>query len=210
MAIVSIPNTFTVGAVIVASQHNSNFSIIYADYNGNIDNTNIAASAAIADTKLAQITTASKVSGTALTSLASIPAGAGVIPTANLTSGIAIETTWADYSATSTIVGWSSFTTKSIFTKKIGKVVFVSFVLAGTSNSTSVSFTLPDTSYNGLSFTSSAYTVDNGTPTTTGGACQIPSNSSTVTVTKTMASQVGDWTNSGTKNAQGLFWYETP
>lgn len=49
-----------------------------------IVNANIGASAAIVDTKLAQITTASKVSGAALTSLASIPAGAGVIPSANL------------------------------------------------------------------------------------------------------------------------------
>ena len=51
---------------------------------GVIVNSDINASAAIVDTKLAQITTASKVSGAALTSLASIPAGAGVIPLANL------------------------------------------------------------------------------------------------------------------------------
>lgn len=83
MALVTLPNTFTVGAVIVASQHNSNFSTIYSDYNGNIDNTNIAASAAIVDTKLAQISTASKVSGAALTSLGSIPTGGGTIPAKN-------------------------------------------------------------------------------------------------------------------------------
>jgi hypothetical protein len=49
-----------------------------------IVNADVSNSAAIADTKLAQITTASKVSGAALTSLASIPAGAGVIPAANV------------------------------------------------------------------------------------------------------------------------------
>ena len=87
MALVSIPNTFTVGAVIVASQHNANFSTIYSDYNGNITDANISASANIADTKLAQITTASKVSGASLTSLASIPGGAGVIPVANIDTG---------------------------------------------------------------------------------------------------------------------------
>lgn len=106
MSIVSIPYTFSAGAVIVAAQHNSNFSVIYNDYNGNIDNTNIAVSAAIgygklnltgsilnadlagsiADSKLSQITTASKVSGTAITGLASLPSGAGVIPSANLPS----------------------------------------------------------------------------------------------------------------------------
>lgn len=106
MSLISITNTFSAGAVIVASQHNANFSVIYSDYNGNIDNTNISpgaviaysklnlatsivnadinASAAIVDTKLAQITTASKVHGTAITGLASLPAGAGVIPSANL------------------------------------------------------------------------------------------------------------------------------
>lgn len=87
MSLISIPFTFTVGAVIIASQHNSNFTTIYTDYNGNIDNSNIVASAAIVDTKLAQITTASKVSGASLTSLTSIPVGAGLIPVANIDTG---------------------------------------------------------------------------------------------------------------------------
>lgn len=50
----------------------------------NIVNADIDANAAIADTKLAQITTASKVSGAALTSLTSIPSAAGAIPVINL------------------------------------------------------------------------------------------------------------------------------
>ena len=66
MSLVSKPNTFSAGATIVASEHNANFDTLYNDYNGNITNANIAAAAAIADTKLAQITTASKVSFTAL------------------------------------------------------------------------------------------------------------------------------------------------
>lgn len=58
-----------------------------------IVNAEISASAAIADSKLATISTAGKVSGAALTSLANIPAGAGVIPAANLpaTGGVATE-----------------------------------------------------------------------------------------------------------------------
>ncbi len=67
MSLITIPNVFTVGAVIVASQHNSNFSVIYSDYNGNITTANIAANAGIVDTQLAQITTASKVNLSALT-----------------------------------------------------------------------------------------------------------------------------------------------
>jgi hypothetical protein len=50
---------------------------------------------------------------------------------------------WQDYSASSTIVGWSSFTTKWIYYKKVGKTVFVSFYIQGTSNATTASFTLP-------------------------------------------------------------------
>lgn len=49
---------------------------------GSVDNVHLAGS--IADSKLSQITTASKVSGIALTALASVPAGAGELPNANL------------------------------------------------------------------------------------------------------------------------------
>jgi hypothetical protein len=51
-----------------------------------IVNAEIATNAQIADTKLAQISTAGVVSGAALTALTSVPGGAGVIPAANLTS----------------------------------------------------------------------------------------------------------------------------
>lgn len=89
MSLISIPYTFSAGAVIIASQHNSNFSTIATDYNGNIDNNNISASAAISysklnlsnsilnadinssaaivDTKLSTISTAGKVNISALT-----------------------------------------------------------------------------------------------------------------------------------------------
>ncbi len=66
MALITKNNTFSAGAVIVASEHNDNFDVIFNDYNGNITNANVVAGAAIADTKLAQITTASKVSFSAL------------------------------------------------------------------------------------------------------------------------------------------------
>lgn len=83
-ALVSKPFTFSAGAVIIASQHNSNFDTLYNLVNGSLDSTNLASNAAIADTQLGQITTAGKVSGAALTSLSSIPSGAGIIPSANL------------------------------------------------------------------------------------------------------------------------------
>jgi hypothetical protein len=86
MALIIKPNTFTVGAVIVASEHNSNFDTLYNDYNGNVDNNNISGTAGIVDSKLAQITTASKVSGAAITLLTSVPSGAGELPLANIPS----------------------------------------------------------------------------------------------------------------------------
>ncbi len=48
-----------------------------------ITNEKVSATASIADTKLASITTAGKVSGTAITGLASLPSGAGAVPIAN-------------------------------------------------------------------------------------------------------------------------------
>ena len=72
MSLINKPNTFTVGATIIASEHNSNFDTIYNDYNGNIDNNNLAPGAGIVDTKLAQITTASKVDVSALANFAGI------------------------------------------------------------------------------------------------------------------------------------------
>lgn len=54
------------------------------DLSGTVVNADINAAAAIVDTKLATISTAGKVSGAALTSLANIPSGAGVIPAANV------------------------------------------------------------------------------------------------------------------------------
>lgn len=67
MSTITKPNTFSASATIIASEHNDNFDTIYNDYNGGITNANISPSAAIADTKLAQLTTTNKVALSALT-----------------------------------------------------------------------------------------------------------------------------------------------
>jgi len=85
MSIISLPDQLTNGTVADASQVMANLNVIVNDYNGNINNSNLSNTIAITDSKLNQITTAGKVSGTALTGLASIPSGAGVIPAVNLT-----------------------------------------------------------------------------------------------------------------------------
>src|SRR3990167_3467452 len=98
MALVTKSFTFTVGSTIIASEHNSNFDVIFNDYNGNITNANISGTAAIVDTKLNQITTASKVSGAALTALASVPSAAGLLPIANLPSILKVTSATRDTS----------------------------------------------------------------------------------------------------------------
>lgn len=58
MAIILKPFTFIPGTVIRSAQVNNDFDVIYSDYNGNIDNANIAAGAAIAFSKLASLASA--------------------------------------------------------------------------------------------------------------------------------------------------------
>lgn len=124
------------------------------------------------------------------------------------TSGQDVQTVaYQDYSGTSTIVGWASFTTKLIYYKKIGKLVWVWWDLRGTSNTTTVTFTLPFTAANTVSHRMCSDTTDNGVRTTTGGEGVLPGNSSTVQVYKDMSQAV--WTNSGTKEAIGMIFYQT-
>jgi hypothetical protein len=87
MALIVKPFTFSAGGTIFASDHNSNYDTVYNLVNGNIDNTNLSASAAIPDTMLNQLTTAQKVSATTFTNLASITTAAGTIPVFNLPTG---------------------------------------------------------------------------------------------------------------------------
>lgn len=53
MATVTKPTTFTSGTTIVASEVNDDFDTIYNEFNGNVDNANLKAAAAIAYSKLA-------------------------------------------------------------------------------------------------------------------------------------------------------------
>jgi hypothetical protein len=71
---------------IVNVDINSSAAVAYSKLNlsNALLNADINSAAGIVDTKLATISTAGKVSGAALTSLSSIPSGAGFIPVANL------------------------------------------------------------------------------------------------------------------------------
>lgn len=115
------------------------------------------------------------------------------------------EGVWSDYSATSTIVGWSSFAIKTIYIKKMGKMVFVSFSLSGISNSTSVTFTLPYATATGSQIYSSCYAVNNDVVSNNPGLVAI--YTSTITIYRNNI--LDNWTASGTKITAGQFWYES-
>lgn len=112
-------------------------------------------------------------------------------------------TDWIDYSATSTIVGWSSFTTKVIKYRVIGKMVFVNFGLNGTSNSATTSFTLPSNNVNATTLVNGMYAVNNGVQVR--GMSVTTLNSNTILL---FQNESATWTASGLKYIYGQFFYE--
>lgn len=116
-------------------------------------------------------------------------------------------TDWIDYSSTSTVVGWSSFTTKIIKYRVIGKQMFVNFNLGGTSNSTTTTFTLPyiSSSMSG-GIVATGFNINNGITLTTGGRCVNLPNSALVSLGIDMAGNL--FSASGTKQINSQFFIE--
>lgn len=108
---------------------------------------------------------------------------------------------WVDYSATSTIVGWTSYTTKLIKYTVIGKTVTIAYSINGTSNATSTSFTVPFTNLI-MARARGCYAVNNGTAFANGGVAFVNTNSGTVTIYTDWALAAA-WTGSGTKQIVG-------
>lgn len=131
----------------------------------------------------------------------------GVDGNSTLTNGVLnipnYSNDWMDYSGTSTIVGWSSFTNKVLKYRVIGKQVFVTWFLSGTSNSTSVTFTLPQTIAS--SCANMGYGIDNGVAS---GVGYIVGGATTSTITQFKTDLSGSWTASGTKRAAGQIFFE--
>ena len=120
------------------------------------------------------------------------------------------DSSWIDYSGTSSITGWSSFTTKVLKYKKQGNILFVQVNLIGTSNSTSTSFTLPfSLSASSADIVAIAYVENSGRGTS--GVGSISGSTATVsyltsgTPTPTLSVT---WTNSGTKRVTGTFFIQ--
>lgn len=120
-----------------------------------------------------------------------------------LASGRGGADAWVDYSASSTIVGWSVFTTKQILYQVGYKTITVLFYLQGTSNSTSTTFTLP-TAMSAVEFMEMCRNNDNGTSGS--GRFFIAASGSTVTFNQALNG--GAWTAAGTKSIMGGFEYK--
>jgi ABC-type Fe3+-siderophore transport system permease subunit len=121
-----------------------------------------------------------------------------------------ISTPWIDFSEQSTIVGWSVYTQKTIRYKVVGKMVFCYFHIAGTSNSTTTTFTLPyQTKRIGsiLDGQAGAY-IDNGTTQIGRIIIQDASNIFQAGYWTTISLPTTTWTASGTKRILGQFFYE--
>ncbi len=120
---------------------------------------------------------------------------------------------WLDYSATSTIVGFSSRTATSLRYFLRGRTVTLMWYLGGTSNSTSTTFTIPYTANNtgasdGAAEAVAGVTIDNGSYTATPGQVRVDDNTNVVIANASMSR--GAWTASGTKTSAGqlMVWVQ--
>ena len=114
-----------------------------------------------------------------------------------------LDSGWVDISNTSTIVGWSSFTTKVLKYRRIGKSLYVKYSIAGTSNSTTTSFTVPYTSVT-VGAGCTHYIVNNGTPSIGYPTFGINSNVIEFVRFSSLSDITNSWTAWGTKQISGF------
>jgi hypothetical protein len=110
---------------------------------------------------------------------------------------------WTDYSASSTVVGWSSYTNKKIKYKNVGKTIRVQFHIDGTSDSAVATFTFPYTPEMAV-YSSCVWVVNNGVNQTNSGL--VVQSGGTVTVYRDGATTA--YTASGNKIVSGQYEFE--
>lgn len=113
------------------------------------------------------------------------------------------------------VTGYSAFTDRTLLyqTLPYGRksfIVFVVYLIAGTSNATTLTFDLPisylNSFHTGAWRPQPAYIINNGAQGTIPGRLQINNaNGKTVSVLQNMTGSA--WTASGTKSIRGQFWY---
>jgi hypothetical protein len=113
---------------------------------------------------------------------------------------------WSNYYSSSTVVGFSSMTNSIINYKRFGKLVFVQVNLGGTSDTTTLTFTLPYATRSDEIMVHPIKYINAGTWGTTPGSVQLGTSDSSVTAYTDM--DTAAWSDTGTKGIQGNFWYE--
>jgi hypothetical protein len=114
---------------------------------------------------------------------------------------------WTDYSSTSTLTGWSSYTIKEISYKKVGNLVFVNFKIYGVSDSTLARFTVP---YSASSFGNGVnipIRVRDNSGSRVVGIMFLNNSSNIVQCLSDITGS--SFTASGTKEIEGSFYYES-
>jgi len=185
---VSLPADGTTADV---GDYNTPLTTLVTEFNGNIDDANIKSGAAIAGSKIADASiTNAKLSTTT-----------GEIGGA-----------WTDYSSSSTVTGWSSTTQKVIRYTQVGKTVYVVYGITGTSNSTSITFTVPiaakDIGTGLTSETSTGLAEDNGSLVSSPARVYIDASANASLINIVKSGGTANWTNSGTKLVRGVHIYE--
>lgn len=189
-----VNNDVASGAIVYASDHNTQGALLAAVINGGLDNANIATNAAIDGSKLAD----------------------GGITPAKLTSGTGASWAWQTWVPTLTNLSGGSQTFAKYI--QIGKTVFFRFeyALAGANISGSVSFTLPVTAaHSGRFMLSEATLVDTGTAAfegfitmtnTTTVAIQVRNVSGTYATGSNLSSTVPHtWANTDIISVMGMY-----
>jgi hypothetical protein len=141
MAIIVIPNVFSAGNTIIASQHNSNFATIYNDYNGNITDSNVAAGAAIEYSKLQLVNSIKSTDLLSTTIIGTSNGGTGSSSNANAANGAVVLnsssqlpvvsginlTNIGNSSVTGILGAWSlsSFVSETIYQASTDIIIFI-------------------------------------------------------------------------------------
>lgn len=123
---------------------------------------------------------------------------------------------WVDWSEQATYSGWTAFTTKYVYYKMLGSMMFIMYDIIGTSSGAgSPSFTLPFISTAALTTYHLLFTTDNTLNQV--GIGSLPSTSNTVSFQRqpnsTLTVQNGAWINfvgtaGQSRIIRGQFFYE--
>ena len=129
-------------------------------------------------------------------------------------AGDIFSTAFTDYSATSTITGFSAYSNKYIFYKRVGFTIHVWFFFIGTSNANTFQFTVPYTVKNSTGYVPGctlSFAKDGGSDTDfgmTSGMVRAFASYNTNVVRLDRSGSATGWTTSGDKGAAGAITFQ--